>query len=203
VKFLDNILQRNGPGLAVVSEDELETLQTAISLHHARLGELEAERLALEGQLAEVSSLSARLKIAASEGQESAHVSLDNLAREELILCRRHEGLQSRIVELRQELQPELARAAALEKERASQRNRERREREMTEARERCTRLTEEILAAWRLSCVKAYQIATLLDEGVTRAIREPEDEIVVQSFRTLSGDVSKTIFSGEPRASE
>ena len=166
--------------------DPLVALQTAITMHHARLAAMEDEAAQLGAQLGEISALSSKLKIRISERDAGAAEQLDALEREQREIERRREGLTLRIVALQSELAPLVRRASEL----AAERDAQRQDAVVGEIVIEKDRLIAEILVNWERSCEAAYDLMVLLDSGMSGAQQlDAEHKRQVYALNTSVGE--------------
>lgn len=151
----------------VVERDQLEELQTSISMHQARLTSMQEEAAQLGAQLGEITALSPKLKIRISEGDAGATVSLDSLEHEEQEISRRHEGLKLRIASLQAELLPLLRRAAEL----AGERDQKRQDVFLVTVRQRADEQLEALSVLWREACGAAFDLMSTISEPLSGSV--------------------------------
>jgi hypothetical protein len=143
--------------------DELEELQTAITLHQGRLNAMATEAERLESQLSRIAALSSQLKVRCSEHDAGAPAQLDALEQEKIAIERQQEGLRLRISSLQSELVPMTREASAL----ASQRDQERQDALVKRCEVEKDALIEEILSNWTRCCEAAFNLMVMLDGGM------------------------------------
>jgi hypothetical protein len=170
MKFTFDIFRRKRPMTPIEivkpvepDRDELEELQTAITLHQGRLNMMEEEAAHLDSQMSRIGVLANALKIRISEHDAGAADQLDCLEREQQEIARRREGLRLRIVSLQSELVPMTREASAL----ASQRDLARQDALVKECEVEKDALIEEILSNWTRCCEAAFDLMVMLDGGM------------------------------------
>jgi len=169
--------------------DELEILQTEITLDQSVLSGLEAEAREAGNQLAELGQRTSQLKVKISEGSLNASMELDALENEQRASTRRHEGLRLRIETLQTAIAPKLRRGAELAQEADAIRQNE----IVSDLTAKAGCMTAELLENWRHACAVGYDLMTLLNEGMSGQI--PLDEEHKRQILGVNLNVSKALL--------
>jgi hypothetical protein len=139
---------------------KLELVQAEVSADQARISELEAEAHGVGGELAEIASTAAALKIEISQGSPIAGSALDALESRQRAAERRHEGLRLRIATLCAGIEPKKRIAIEL----AEVRDAQRQDQTVTDLTLQAETMTAEVIHHWRAACATAFDLMTILD---------------------------------------
>jgi chromosome segregation ATPase len=166
--------------------DELEELQTAITLHQGRLNAMATEAERLESQLGRIAALSSQLKVRCSEHDAGAPAQLDALEQEKIAIERQQEGLRLRISSLQSELAPMTREASTL----ASQRDLARQDALVKKCEVEKDALIEEILSNWTRCCEAAFDLMVMLDGGMNGQLQlDDEHRRQLFAMNTIVGE--------------
>jgi hypothetical protein len=147
--------------------DEMEALQFAIEMAHARINSMRSAVQEHDQHLGQMSPLSERLKIQLSQGDAGASARLDELDKAELRTRRLRDGLLGQIAQAETELQPLTARMAVL----AHAADQLRQDQFVASLKVDMQNMLDELETHWRRGCSLAYDLTVLLSKSTPSVV--------------------------------